>query len=155
VATLQGVVLLALAGLVDVPYDPQLLAGALALVFLLAFAITAFGLVIAVRVKTVQTVMPLVQLLLTPLMFLSGALFPTGGDIPAWLRVAVRLNPISYGIDAMHALLRHVTGDTGGRFATGLTWWGWPVPAWLDVVVVGATGVVLLGVAAVLFSATE
>ncbi len=76
VSTFQGLIILALAGLVHVPYDPVLLVGCAVLVFLTAFSITAFGLLLAVRVQTVQAVMPLVQLLLTPLMFLSGALFP-------------------------------------------------------------------------------
>ena len=153
VSTFQGLIILALAGLVHVPYDPVLLAGCAGLVFLTAFSITAFGLVLAVRVQTVQTVMPLVQLLLTPLMFLSGSLFPAGGDIPGWLRVATRLNPMSYAVDAIRQLVVHFlpAGDRPGLNG-GLTWWGWPVPAWLDVVVVLAAGLALLGVAAIAFA---
>lgn len=153
VSTLQGLIILALAGLVHVPYDPLLLAGCAGLVFLTAFSITAFGLVLAVRVQTVQTVMPLVQLLLTPLMFLSGALFPAGGDIPGWLSVATRLNPMSYAVDAIRQLVAHFI-PAGDRpdLNGGLTWWGWPVPAWLDIVVVLAAGLALLGVAAFAFA---
>jgi ABC-2 type transport system permease protein len=153
VSTFQGLIILALAGLVDVPYNPVLLAGCAGLVFLTAFSITAFGLVLAVRVRTVQTVMPLVQLLLTPLMFLSGALFPAGGEIPGWLSVATRLNPMSYAVDAIRQLVMHFipAGDRPGLNG-GLTWWGWQVPAWLDVVVVLAAGLVLLGTAAFAFA---
>ncbi|MBV9487069.1 MAG: ABC transporter permease, partial [Frankiaceae bacterium] len=148
VATLQGTVLLALAGLVHVPYDPLLLLGMFGLLFLTSFAITAFGLLIAIRAETIQTVMPRTQLLLAPLMFLSGALFPTGGSLPMWLRIAVRVNPMSYAVDAMRSVTFHYLPDhgRGAGFATGLTWWGWPVPPCLDVIVVFTSGVVLLSV---------
>jgi ABC-2 type transport system permease protein len=157
VATLQGVVLLALAGLVHVPYKPLLLLGMFGMLFLTSLAITAFGLLIAIRAQSIQTVMPRVQLLLAPLMFLSGALFPTGGSLPLWLRVAVRVNPMSYAVDAMRSIVFHYLPDhgKGAGFASGLSWWGWPVPPWLDVVVIASAGVLLLGLTCFLFSRDE
>lgn len=157
VATLQAVVLLALAGLVGVPYAPGLLAGALALLFLIAFTITAFGLVIAVRVQQVQTLMPRVQLLLAPLMFLSGAFFPVSRALPGWLHVLTLLNPLTYGVDALRRLVFAYLPDrgAGSGFPVGLSWAGWSVPVWLDVVIVGGTGVALLLLAAIMFSRTD
>ena len=155
-STFQGLVILALAGLVHVPYDPVLLVGCAGLVFLTAFTITAFGLLLAVRVQTVQAVMPLVQLLLAPLMFLSGALFPAGGDIPGWLSVATRLNPMSYAVDAIRrVVVHHLPAADRPNLNGGLTWWGWQVPAWLDVVVVLATGLALLTAATIAFARDE
>src|SRR5512133_1996473 len=87
VATLQSLVILALAGLVDVPYDPVMMLE----LFVLAFMICALGLVLAARVKQIQSAMPLVQLTITPLMFLSGALFPLS-NLPTWLKVVTTLN---------------------------------------------------------------
>ena len=46
--------------------------------FLLAFALTAFGLVVAARIQNIQTVMGVMQVLLFPLAFLSGSLYPIG-----------------------------------------------------------------------------
>jgi ABC-2 type transport system permease protein len=157
VATLQGTVLLVLAGLVHVPYKPLLLLGMFGMLFLTSFSITAFGLLIAIRAESIQTVMPRTQLLLAPLMFLSGALFPTGGQLPTWLRIAVRVNPMSYAVDAMRRIVFHYLPDHGQGvgLVTGLTWWGWAVPAWLDVVVVAATGMLLLGLTCFLFSRDE
>jgi ABC-2 type transport system permease protein len=152
VATLQSVVILALAGLVGVPYQPLMLLGCLGLLFVVAFSITAFGLVLAVRVQQIQTVMPRVQLLLTPLMFLSGSFFPVSGALPAWLHVLTLVNPLTYGVDAVRRLVLHyVDGGT----ATALRWGGWVVPGWLDVVVVAGTGALLLAIAAWLFSRTD
>src|SRR3954468_13423544 len=54
VASFQGVILICLAGTVHVPYDPVLILGILGIQALLAFAITAFGLMVAVRIKTMQ-----------------------------------------------------------------------------------------------------
>jgi ABC-2 type transport system permease protein len=157
VATLQAVVLLALAGLVGVPYQPVLLVGALGLLSLVAFTITAFGLVLAVRVQQIQTVMPRVQLLLAPLMFLSGAFFPVSHDLPAWLRVLTLLNPLTYGVDAIRRLVFHYlpAGVGNSALATGLSWGGWAVPAWLDVAIVFGTGALLLALASLMFSRTE
>ena len=154
VATLQSVVLLALAGLVGVPYAPLMMVGALVLLFLVAFTLTALGLVIAVRVDQIQTVMPRVQLLLAPLMFLSGAFFPVSGALPAWLHGLALANPITYGVDAVRRLVLHYV-DPAGSAAVALHWGSWLVPVWLDVVIVTGVGVVLLGVAAWLFSRPE
>jgi ABC-2 type transport system permease protein len=157
VATLQAVILLALAGLVGVPYAPGLLLGATVLLFLIAFTITAFGLVIAVRVQQVQTVMPRVQLLLAPLMFLSGAFFPVTDALPRWLHLLSLANPLTYGVDAVRRLVYHFlpSSQEVAGFHVGLSWAGWPVPTWLDIVIVVATGAVLLFVASVMFSRTE
>ncbi|HEX2054349.1 MAG TPA: ABC transporter permease [Actinomycetota bacterium] len=157
IATFQGIIILSLAGLAHIPYEPLLLLGGAALTFLVAFSITAFGLVLAVRVQSVQTVMPMMQLLLMPLMFLSGSLFPIGGNIPGWLAAATKLNPLSYGVDVTRSLFFSFLppGATGGALVGGITWFGWPVPPWLDLLIVLSTGIALLSVACVLFSKTE
>jgi ABC-2 type transport system permease protein len=154
VATLQSVVLLALAGLVGVPYAPLMLVGSLVLLFIIAFTLTALGLVIAVRVDQIQTVMPRVQLLLAPLMFLSGAFFPVSSALPGWLHALALVNPITYGVDAVRRLVLHYVDPAAGA-AVALHWGSWTVPVWLDVVIVGGVGAILLAVAAWLFSRTD
>ena len=153
VATLQAVVLLALAGLVGVPYSLPMIVGAIGLLFLIAFAITAFGLLIAVRVQQIQTVMPRVQLLLTPLMFLSGAFFPVSGSLPGWLHALTLANPLTYGVDALRRLVLHSVGVPTEE--TSLHWGDTVVPVWMDVSVVVGTGGLLLALAAWLFSRTD
>jgi ABC-2 type transport system permease protein len=154
VATLQSVVLLALAGLVGVPYQPVMIIGTILLLFVIAFAITALGLVLAVRVQQIQTVMPRVQLLLAPLMFLSGALFPVSRALPGWLHALALVNPITYGVDAVRRLVLHYV-DPGLDASIALHWGSWTVPVWLDVVIVAGVGGLLFGVAAWLFSRPE
>ncbi|HST63720.1 MAG TPA: ABC transporter permease [Mycobacteriales bacterium] len=157
IATLQGAILIALAGLVGVPYNPVMIVSMLALLFLTALVMTAFGLMISARIKKFQAVMPIVQLVLTPMMFLSGQLFPLAG-LPTWLTVATRINPLSYAVEPMRrAVFVHLDMEpaTRARLDPGITWGGWVVPIWLDVLIVAALGAVMLGVAAVQFRRTD
>lgn len=157
IATIQSVLILALAGTVHVPYRPGLLLGLFGIVFVTAFTMTAFGLVLAARVKSVQTVMPLINMLLLPLSFMSGSLFPLGPQAPQWLDIVARYNPLSYAVTAARTLVVHnLPNDSPTRVLFhGLTWLGWSVPGWLDVVVVFGVGMLLLGVACAMFSRTE
>jgi ABC-2 type transport system permease protein len=157
IATAQSLLLIALAGLVHVPYQPALIMGLIGIVFVTSFTMTAFGMVLAARVKSVQTLMPLVQMMLMPLMFLSGSLYPLGAGTPAWLNLLARFNPLSYAVTSARSLVYdHLSAaKRTGLLPSALTWNGWQVPNWLDVVVVGGVGVAFLGVACVLFARTE
>ena len=154
VATVQSLLVLALAGVVGVPYSPSLLVTLMGLLFLTSFALTACGLVIAVRVRQMQAVMPMVQLIITPMMFLSGSLFPLT-QLPTWLRIAVRINPLTYAVDPMRAaVFEHldVAPQTRRALAPGVTWFGWHVPVGVEVGLVAALGIGLLAVATAMFS---
>ena len=157
VASLQGVILILLAGAVDVPYDPLLLLGIFGLQLLLAFSITAFGVMVAVRIKQIQSFMGLMQMVVMPMFFISGALFPVAG-LPAWLGVLNRIDPLTYAVDPMRRLVfNHLDISQTARAALdpGVTWWGWHVPALLEVVLVLLMGLAMLAVAIWEFSASE
>jgi ABC-2 type transport system permease protein len=109
VAATQGVLMIALAGLVGVPYAPTLILAVLGLQILLAFMLTAFGLVVAARVTQMQTFMALTQMLIMPLFFLSGAMYPVTG-LPTWLTALNRVDPLTYAVDPMRrAVFAHLT----------------------------------------------
>lgn len=149
VATCQGAVIVALAGLAGVPYDPALLLTLLGEMFLGAFALTGFGVMMAARIKSMQSFFALMQMAMMPMMFLSGALYPVSG-LPAWLSVLTRLNPLTYAVDPMrHAVFSHldVSPALARAFNPGVTWNGWHVPVQLEVLMVVAMGIVLLTVA--------
>jgi ABC-2 type transport system permease protein len=157
IAAAQGLLVLALGGLVDVPYDPLLILGVLGLMLLLAFAVTAFGLLVAVWIKQAQTFTSVMQLFLMPLFFLSGAFFPIAG-LPAWLEVLNRINPLTYAVDAMrHLVFDHldVSGAARRTLDPGITWWGWHLPAWFEVAMLLLLGLAMLGAAIWKFSRTE
>jgi ABC-2 type transport system permease protein len=157
VASLQGVILLCLAWAVDVPYSVTLILGILALQLLLAFSITAFGVMVAVRIKQMQAFMGVMQMIVMPMFFISGALFPVAA-LPAWLAVLNRLDPLTYAVDPMRRLVfNHLDISAAARSALdpGVTWWGWHVPALLEAAVVLALGLVMLAIAIWEFNASE
>ena len=76
---------------------------------LLSFTLTAFGVMMAARISQFQAFMALTQMLVMPLFFLSGALYPLNG-LPAWLSVLTRLDPLTYVVGPMrHAVFSHLT----------------------------------------------
>jgi ABC-2 type transport system permease protein len=157
VASFQGIILICLAGVVHVPYDPLLLLGIFAIQLLLAFSITAFGLMVAVRIKQMQSFMGVMQMIVMPMFFISGALFPVAG-LPGWLNFLNRIDPLTYAVDPMRRLVfSHLDMSAGARRALdpGVTWWGWHVPALLEVAMVLLLGIGLLSIAIWEFSATE
>jgi ABC-2 type transport system permease protein len=157
VACSQGVIMILLAPLVHVPYSITLILGIFGLQLLLAFAITAFGVMIAVRIKQMQTFFGVMQMIVMPLFFISGALFPASG-LPRWLEVLNRIDPLTYAVDPMRRLVfNHLAVSPAARHALdpGVTWWGWRVPSLLEAGVILGLGLLMLGVAIWEFSATE
>jgi ABC-2 type transport system permease protein len=157
IAASQGVIVLALAGLVGVPYDPVLILAACGLLVLLSFAATAFGVLVAVTIKQAQTFTWVMQIGVFPIVFLSGALYPVAG-LPAWLEVLNRINPLTYAVDAMrHLVFSHLDASEAARrtLDSGVTWFGWQVPALVEVGMVLLLGLAMMGVAIRRFSRTD
>jgi ABC-2 type transport system permease protein len=157
VASFQGVIVLCLAGAVHVPYAPTLILGVLVLQVLLAFAITAFGVMVAARISQMQSFMGVMQMVVMPMFFISGALFPVSG-LPGWLAVLNRIDPLTYAVDPMRRLVfshLHISPLAKRVLDPGVTWWGWHVPGVLEAGIIVALGLVMLGVAIWEFSATE
>ena len=148
VGTFQGLVMFAVAGLVGVPYSPALMLGIFAQLVLLSFAITALAVMISARIRSMQAFMALVQMLMMPLFFLSGALFPLTG-LPGWLTVLTRLDPLTYAVDPIRRLVLAYAAP--GMPFVGVTWQSWIVPTWLELALVAATAFCALGVAILQF----
>jgi ABC-2 type transport system permease protein len=157
VASLQGVILICLAWAVHVPYSFSLVFGIFALQLLLAFALSALGLMVAVRIKQMQTFMGVTQMLVMPMFFISGALFPLAA-LPGWLAVLNRIDPLTYAVDPMRRLVfSHIDASPAARHAldSGVTWWGWHVPSVLEAAIVLALGLLMLGIAIWEFHGTD
>jgi ABC-2 type transport system permease protein len=157
VATFQGLIFLALAGFAHVPYDPVLLLTLIGELLLLSFTLTAFGVMMAARVKKIQAFMALTQMVVLPLFFLSGALYPLNG-LPTWLTVLTRLDPLTYVVDPMRtAVFSHlpVSPLAVHALSPGITWFGWVVPVGLCLAMVAAMGTAFLAIAIAEFRKTE
>jgi ABC-2 type transport system permease protein len=149
VASFQGVLVMALAPLVGVPYSLAMIAEVLGLQLLLAFMITAFGVMAAARITQMQAFMALMQMIVMPLLFLSGALFPLTG-LPQWLAVLNRIDPLTYAVDPIrHAVFAQLAISPAARAALlpGVTWFGWHVPIGVEVLVVALFAVAMVNIA--------
>ena len=157
VATLQGIVILILAGLAHVPYSPELFVVLIGELLLLSFTLTAFGVMMAARIKQIQAFMALTQMLVLPLFFLSGALYPLTG-LPSWLAVLTRFDPLTYIVDPMRRAVfahLHVSPLAAHALAPGVTWSGWQVPQGLSLGLVAIMGLGMLVIAILEFRKTE
>jgi ABC-2 type transport system permease protein len=157
VATFQGLIFLALAGVAHVPYNPLLLLTLVGELLLLSFTLTAFGVMMAARIKQIQAFMALTQLFVLPLFFLSGALYPLNG-LPAWLTVLTRIDPLTYIVDPMRsAVFGHlaVSPLAVQTLSPGITWFGWVVPLGLSLAMVAFMGAAMLAIAIAEFRKTE
>jgi ABC-2 type transport system permease protein len=157
IATFQGVIFLVLAGAADVPYNPLLLLTLVGELLLLSFTLTAFGVMMAARIKQFQAFMALTQMLVFPLFFLSGALYPLTG-LPAWLSVLTRIDPLTYIVGPMrHAVFSYLSVPAAykERLSPGVTWGSWVVPVGLSLGIVAVMGLTMMAIAIVEFRKTE
>jgi ABC-2 type transport system permease protein len=157
VATFQGIIFLILAGVAHVPYSPTLLLTLVGELLLLSFTLTAFGVMMAARIKKIQAFMALTQMVVLPLFFLSGALYPLNG-LPAWLTVLTRIDPLTYVVAPMrHAVFEHLSVSplAAAALSPGITWDGWLVPVGLSIAMVAVMGVAMLAIAIAEFRKTE
>ncbi len=104
VATFQGAIILILAPMIGIKLTLVQVVWLLLIMLLTAAMMTAFGILLAARQKSTEGFQVIMQFLLMPMLFLSGAFFPLT-DIPLWMEILAKLDPVTYGVDA----LRQVT----------------------------------------------
>src|SRR5881397_3315478 len=148
-AMIQGLILLVLAPFVGVKLSLLTVVQLVPLAAILAFGLASFGVAIASMMKSLQGFQVVMNFLMMPMFFLSGALFPLT-NLPGWMTVLTRLDPASYGIDPIR---RVVLANSGLAHvdSLGLTINGQVLPVPLEAGIMLAFGAVLLGVAVVMF----
>ncbi|MBF0567119.1 MAG: ABC transporter permease [Nitrospirae bacterium] len=115
--------------------NAALLPVALIFMFLIAILFTAVGTVVGSLLEDMQAFPLIMNFLVMPLFFFSGALFPLN-DVPKVLRIAINFNPMSYGVDGLRGALSH-----GFHFGLGT-----------DFVVLGILSTILLLLGSYFFS---
>ena len=127
IATAQGTIMLALAPLIGVHLTPLLVIEVIGLELLMAVSLTAFGVFVASHIQRMEGFSVVMQLLLFPMLFLSGALFPLSG-LPVWLTVLTRINPLTYAVaplrDAVFAA-QHMPPAAAAKFSSSVTLFGY------------------------------
>jgi ABC-2 type transport system permease protein len=140
--------MLAVGPAVGVHLTPLTVLEVLPILFLLAFTLSAFGVSIAARMRSMQGFQVIMNFLLMPIFFLSGALFPVVG-LPAWMTVLTRVDPVAYGIAPLRTAVLSTTGAPGAltHQLASVTWFGYAVPSQLALGMLACLGAAFLAVA--------
>lgn len=104
IALIQGSILLFLAPLIGVHLTITKVTWLLFLMLIIAFAITSLGLLIASRMYSMEGFQMIMNFLVMPMFLLSGAFFPLKG-VPGWMEVLMKVNPLTYGVDALRGIV--------------------------------------------------
>ncbi len=154
-AMVQGILILVFAPFIGVSLTPLIVLKLLVMMFCTAFALSAFGLLIAGRMRSMEGFQMVMNFLMMPMFFLSGALFPLS-NLPGWLAALTRVDPVSYGVDAIR---QTVLGSSPQGQATakalGLSLFGHSLNPWVDILIVTAFGAVMISLAVSSFSKQE
>jgi len=156
VATLQGTIMLVLAPVVGVHLTALMVVEVIGCELLMAVALTAFGVFVASRISRMESFQVVMQLLLLPMLFLSGAMFPLAG-LPAWLAVLTRINPLTYAVDPLRRVVfavQHVPPLARQRFPTGVVLFGHTLSMGAELGIVAAFAALFLALAISAFSRT-
>jgi len=104
VALIQGLMILIFAPIIGVSLSPVTVLKLIPLMFLLATALGAAGILLATRIRSMEAFQMTMQMLMFPMIFLSGVFFPLSG-LPSWMNALVKLNPATYGIDPIRQVV--------------------------------------------------
>ena len=103
-SAIQGMIFLIFAPFAGIHLEPLQILLVAIVVFLVSFALTALGFAIAWPMDSTQAFHGIINLFLIPLWLLSGAMFPLS-RASGWIRVVMYMNPLTYGVEALRALL--------------------------------------------------
>jgi ABC-2 type transport system permease protein len=146
-AMIQGLILLLLAPVVGVKLGFMSVVALVPLTFVLAFALSALGVAIASRMRSMQGFQVVMNFLMMPMFFLSGALFPLGSRLPDWMKVLTAIDPVAYGIDPIRRVALGGTLPGPALDQLSLHVFGNVLPIMADVGILLAFGFVMLGIA--------
>ncbi len=104
VAVFQALILLIIAPFVGINLSLMIVLKLFFFMALLAFSISCLSLLIASLMTTMESFGLIMQLLIFPMFFLSGAFFPLTA-VPLWMTALSKINPLTYGVDAFRQII--------------------------------------------------
>ncbi len=139
VSLLQGLLILLLAPLIGIHLSAGTLLALVPLMLLLATSLGSLGVLLATRIRSMEAFQATMQMLLFPMVFLSGAFFPLEG-LPSWLNVLVKINPATYGISPIRQVMLGVTPDT----SYSVNFFGYTLSLWDNVAILAVFGTIMI-----------
>ena len=150
VALLQGMVILLFAPLIGVSLSAWTVLALLPLMFLLAACMGSLGVLLATRIRSMEAFQAVIQMLMFPMVFLSGVFFPLQ-ELPAWMNILVKINPATYGIAPIRQVI--LGAPPGSPFGINLL--GHTMSLWDNVAVLAAFGIIMILLAMWSFGSQE
>ncbi|MFC1931336.1 ABC transporter permease [Chloroflexota bacterium] len=139
VALLQGILIILFAPLVGIHLSILTLLALVPLMLLLAASLGSLGILLATRIRSMEAFQATMQMLMFPMVFLSGAFFPLQ-ELPVWMNILVKINPATYGI----APIRQVILKTAPDSAFGINLFGHTMSLWDNVAVLAVFGAIMV-----------
>ncbi|MBN1856252.1 MAG: ABC transporter permease [Dehalococcoidia bacterium] len=149
VAVMQGGVMLLFAPLLGVKVTPLMVIQLVPVLIIISVSLSGLGVLVASRMRSQQGFQLIVQLMIMPLIFLSGVFFPVN-NVPGWLATFSKANPLTYGVDAIRQLFLEGSSDM-----TRVTVFSHTMTVLEDIAIVACFGTVLLLLAAWSFGKQE
>lgn len=107
-AIIQGIIIMCLSFLVGVSLSVQSFLMSISVMLMISLGIVSLGLIIASIVETIESFGVIMNFVIFPLIFLSGALFPLS-EAPQWLKVISYIDPLTYGADLLRQIILGVS----------------------------------------------
>ena len=139
VALLQGMLILLFAPLIGISLSAWTVLALVPLMLLLAASLGSLGILLATRIRSMEAFQAVMQMLMFPMVFLSGAFFPLQG-LPAWMNILVKINPATYGI----APIRQVILGAAPGASYNINLLGHTMSLWDNIIVLAAFGTVMI-----------
>ena len=143
VALLQVLLLLIVAPLVGVSLDAGIVR-LVPVVVLLSLALSGIGIVIGSFMRSQQGFQMMLQILVFPMVFLAGVFYPID-TVPAWMGVLSKVNPVTYGVDAIRQIF---LGADPAAAGLGVTVFDRTMSLGAEMAIVSALGILMTGAVA-------
>jgi len=150
VALLQGTLILLFAPLIGVSFSVWTVLALLPLMLLLAVSMGSLGILLATRIRSMEAFQAVMQMLMFPMVFLSGVFFPLQG-LPGWMSFLVKVNPATYGVAPIRQVVLGAVPDS--TFAINL--FGHTLSLWENIALLAVFGMVMILLAMWSFSHQE
>ncbi len=100
----QVIYLIIIGFFINIPFTPLVVIQAFLMLLLISIAMVSIGLVIGSNLKSPEGFSLVINFVMWPMFFFSGALFPVDKLAP-WLYAVTYINPLTYGVDAMRGII--------------------------------------------------
>ena len=150
-AAIQVALMLLLAPLLGVSLDLGIIVGLIPMVVILSLGLAGLGIFLASFMRSQQGFQTMMQIIIFPLIFLAGVFFPVN-NVPAWMEVISKVNPLTYGVDAVRQVF---LGAEASAVGLGVTIGDHTFTMAQDVVVVALMSAITLSAAIWAFNRQE